>query len=231
MEPARDGWIGFATVTNAQWQSFAVMSGQPERIDGEWASLKYRLDHPEGARPPITAWTTADTVAEMLEEAADYRVPVAPVVGGADLATIEPFKSKGTFVPSPDGRFIAPRPPYRFSKCALRPPGAAPALDQHDLTGWTSSDPAPAPTTARPFAGLRVVDFSAFWAVPYTTALLAVVGRRRHQGRVDLAPRPHALQLDRRRRRPALVREVGHLRGGERQQAGRDPGARHAGRP
>ncbi len=177
VEPAKDGWIGFATVTNAQWQSFAVMTGQADRIDGEWASLRYRLDHPEDARAPITAWTTQHTVAEMLEEAADYRVPVAPVVGGAELATIEPFKSKGTFVSSPDGRFLAPRPPYRFSRCALRPLGRAPELGEHTEHAWSSAAPRPlSPTAAQPFAGLRVVDFSAFWAVPYTTALLASLG-------------------------------------------------------
>ncbi len=180
VERAKDGWIGFATVTNAQWQSFAVMTGQLDRIDGEWSSLKYRLDHPEGARPPITAWTTQHTVAEMLEEAADYRVPVAPVVGGAELATIEPFRSKGTFVRAPGGRFLAPRPPYRFSRSTLRPLGAAPGLGEHDATGWSTGAAEPttstAPAAATPFAGLRVVDFSAFWAVPYTTALFASLG-------------------------------------------------------
>lgn len=178
VEPAKDGWIGFATVTNAQWQSFAVMTGQLDRVDGEWSSLKYRLQHPVEARRPITAWTSQHTVAEMLAEAADFRVPVAPVVGGAEIAGIEPFASKGTFVRAPDGRFLAPRPPYRFSKCSLRRLGAAPALGEHDDVGRAESGRVRRATlsAAAPFAGLRVIDFSAFWAVPYTTALLASLG-------------------------------------------------------
>ncbi|MCU1457255.1 MAG: L-carnitine dehydratase/bile acid-inducible protein [Actinomycetia bacterium] len=177
VERAKDGWIGFATVTNAQWQSFAVMTGQLDRVDGEWASLKYRLDHPEGSRPPITAWTSAHTVAEMLDLAADYRIPVAPVVGGADIADTEPFRSKGTFARPPTGRFLAPRPPYRFSKSILRPLGNAPALGAHQARAATGAQaPRSIPDAVQPFAGLRVVDFSAFWAVPYTTALLASLG-------------------------------------------------------
>jgi crotonobetainyl-CoA:carnitine CoA-transferase CaiB-like acyl-CoA transferase len=177
VEPAKDGWIGFATVTNAQWQSFAVMTGQLDRVDGEWSSLRYRLDHPVEARKPITAWTSQRTVAEMLAEAADFRVPVAPVVGGAEISATEPFASKGTFVRPPSGRFLAPRPPYRFSRCALRPLGSAPALGEHDLVARTARSPGRArPDGTRPFAGLRVIDFSAFWAVPYTTALLASLG-------------------------------------------------------
>ncbi|HLN18158.1 MAG TPA: CoA transferase [Acidimicrobiales bacterium] len=181
VERAADGWVGLCTVTNVQWQAFATMIGQHDKAEGDWAMLAYRLAHRAEAEAMIEAYTKEHSVAELLEEAADFRIPAAPVVEGSKIASIEPFASLGTYVRSPSGRFLAPRPPYRFSRCELRPPGDCPSPGEHTERArrMEPARPAPAPAprpVGRPFEGLRMIDFSAFWAGPYATALVAALG-------------------------------------------------------
>ena len=184
VERASDGWIGFCTVTNAQWQAFAVMAEQYERAEGEWALLSYRQAHRSEAEAMISAFTSQHRVEEILEESAQFRVPAAPVVGGAKIPETEPFRSMGVYVRPPNGRFLAPRPPFRFSRNELRSLGASPSLGGYTEHGWTTERAESGESAARPrstgkalpFGGMRVVDFSAFWAGPYATALLAALG-------------------------------------------------------
>jgi len=185
VERAKDGWIGFCTVTNAQWQAFAIMAEQYERAEGEWSLLSYRQAHRAQAEGMIEAFTSRHRVDELLEEAATFRVPAAPVAGGARIPEIEPFRSMGVYVRSPSGRFVAPRPPFRFSRNDVRPLGASPAIGEHTEDVTSACAAGRAPSTAGspfagarplPFAGLRVIDFSAFWAGPYAAALLAALG-------------------------------------------------------
>ncbi len=185
VERASDGWIGFCTVTNTQWQAFAVMAEQYARAEGEWSLLSYRQAHRDEAEGMIEAFTSRHRVEDLLKEAATFRVPAAPVVGGARIPEIEPFRSMEVYVRPPNGRFLAPRAPFRFSRNDVRPLGASPAIGEHteDITSAAGADrgasSADVPVVAArplPFAGLRVIDFSAFWAGPYAAALLAALG-------------------------------------------------------
>jgi crotonobetainyl-CoA:carnitine CoA-transferase CaiB-like acyl-CoA transferase len=189
VERAADGWVGFCVVTNLQWQAFAAMMGEFERAEGEWSLLSYRQSHRREAERMVEAFTSQHRVEDLLEEAATFRVPAAPVVGPSMLPEIEPFRSMGIYRRPPSGRFLAPRPPYSFSRSELRALGDAPALGQHNgmvppagrrapAPGeGTSVAPSPDPLgTGLPFAGLRIIDFTAFWAGPYATALMAALG-------------------------------------------------------
>ena len=181
VEQAVDGWIGYCVVTNAQWQAFALMIGHVELAEGEWSLAAYRQAHREELQGLIDTFTMKHTVAELLEEAAMFRVPAAPIVGGAHIPEIEPFASLRMYVEAPNGRFRAPRPPYHFSRCSLRPLGSPPLVGEHNGSGWSPVPKAPPSTPqdtpgAGPFAGVKVIDFTAFWAGPYATGLLAGLG-------------------------------------------------------
>jgi crotonobetainyl-CoA:carnitine CoA-transferase CaiB-like acyl-CoA transferase len=185
VERAQDGWIGFCTVTNAQWQAFAVMIEQYERADGEWSLLSYRLAHRRDAEAMVEAFTSRHSVEVMLADSARFRVPAAPVVGGSKIPEIEPFRTLGTFRQDPAGRFIAPRVPFKFSRNESRPHGRAPRLGEHTAAVAENAATVQADwqetqlfgsAAGRPFEGLRVLDFSAFWAGPYAAALLAALG-------------------------------------------------------
>src|SRR5262249_57607672 len=113
------------------------------------------------------------TVAEIVGVASAVRLPVVPIGHGANLPQLDHFRERGVFVRHPAG-FAMPRIPYRLGD-ALDPPVApAPRLGEHDAALRAElREPAPVPPRAagpgaqpRPLAGVRVVDFPAFWPAP-----------------------------------------------------------------
>lgn len=205
VEPAADGWVGLCTVTGQQWQSFAAMIGRPDLADPpEWMLLDERLRHLDETVAVIHGWTTRHTVAEVLAECEAFRVPAAPVGNGATIPGIELFEALGTYRAHPRTDappVLAPRPPYRCSRTAVRPPSPAPRLGEHTEAvraeaaagaaraarrGPAAARPAaPEPAAATgaraaagsfPFAGVRIVDFTQFWAGPFVSELFAQLG-------------------------------------------------------
>jgi crotonobetainyl-CoA:carnitine CoA-transferase CaiB-like acyl-CoA transferase len=216
IEPTRDGWVGFATVTSQQWQDFCGLIGHPELArDDRYLTADRRMRDLERIRGLIHAFTRERTVDEIIEVASALRIPVSPIGNGRTLPKTDHFRARGVFLRNPAG-FLQPRTPFRLEKTPLRPPGRAPRLGEHaeELRAEVgraraapthpapagSRDAAAAPAGARdalhaaapprarpvaptapggpalPFAGLRVVDLTAFWAGPFATWLLAALG-------------------------------------------------------
>lgn len=179
IEPARDGFVGFCTITDQQWRSFAEMIGHPEMGDDpELITGFHRFMQIDRVAPAIHGWTMAHSVDEIIAEASKRRIPVAPVGNGKTVCDMEHLIARDAFWDNPAG-FVQPRPPYRFSKGAVRRPAAAPAA------GSAPADTAWARRTARPpvhsdtalaLTGIRVLDFTAFWAGPVATACFAALG-------------------------------------------------------
>ena len=68
VERAADGWVGFATNSAPQFRAFAEMVGHPEWADDpELSRADRRGWHVDDLRPAITAWTSARSVAQILE--------------------------------------------------------------------------------------------------------------------------------------------------------------------
>ena len=179
VEPASDGWVGFAAITSQQWQDFCLMIGRPEIAeDPRFLSADLRTKHLDFIHGAIHAWTKQRTVAEILEQAELLRIPSAPIGNGETLPETDHFALRGVFVANPDG-FLQPRVPIRLSDVPPAPVGDAPRLGQ-DLLEWfpaleerrggLGSD------LASRLAGLRVVDLTAFWAGPFATNTLALLG-------------------------------------------------------
>nr|BFE78041.1 hypothetical protein GCM10020093_006420 [Planobispora longispora] len=134
VEPAKDGYIGFCTVTAQQFQSFLLMIGRPDWMDdAELATAAGRRRRRTEFLQAVHAWTTQRTVAEILELAEALRIPAAPVTSPASVLEVEHFRD--CFVPGHNG-IRWPRMPYR-------PTGKAGFVDVR---------------------GVRVVDMTAFWA-------------------------------------------------------------------
>jgi crotonobetainyl-CoA:carnitine CoA-transferase CaiB-like acyl-CoA transferase len=182
IEPAKDGWVGFATVTGQQWRDFCALIGRPDVGEDErFHDANARMPHLAFIHGIIHAWTRERTVDEIVERATLMRIPAAPIGDGRTLPRMDHFVARGVFVENPGG-FLQPRPPYRLAKAPLRPVGAAPKLGQHDrevraeLGSARPRAPLGQGGPALPFAGLRVIDLTAFWAGPFATALLAALG-------------------------------------------------------
>lgn len=181
VEPAKDGWVGFSPQTSEQWQSFCLMIEQPEiAADERFLTADMRQAHLDFLHERIHAWTRERTVDEILELCEAMRVPAAPIGDGERLPKMDHFAERGVFVPSAHG-FVQPRSPILLSDCPAAPFGPAPALAS-DEPAWRprAADVAPdggeAEAGSGPFAGLRVVDLTAFWVGPFATSAMSQLG-------------------------------------------------------
>ena len=182
VESAKDGLVGLGLGTGQQWLDFCVMVGHPEWTDDP----KLFLDRSTIA-PIITAWMADHSVAEIMELAAAFRLPNAPIVDGANATTFDHFQARDTFTTNPRDGATNPRPPFRITSVEPRRPAPAPRLGEHAFGPRPAradrpprpvhpARSAPEPARSRPLEGLRVVDMTAFWAGPFTGHMLALLG-------------------------------------------------------
>jgi len=185
IEPAADGWVGFCTITRQQWSDFTVLIGHPEL--GEDDTLAYagnRMQRCDEIRDAIAEWTTKHTVDEIVEQASLFRIPVSPVGNGQTVTEMDHIVERGVFVGHPAG-FRQPRRPYRLGALPQPQVQPSPLLGRHTdevLEGASERRPFPPAdgpseaAAARPFEGMTVVAFVAFWAGPFAASYLAALG-------------------------------------------------------
>jgi crotonobetainyl-CoA:carnitine CoA-transferase CaiB-like acyl-CoA transferase len=184
IEPARDGYVGFCTITGQQWRDFLVLIERPDLIDDDLlAKWDERVRRAPEVNAIIHAWTRRHDVADIVARAAALRIPVAAVGTPETIPGFDHFVARGAFVSHPGATFVQPRPPYRLSGDTLRPFSPASRLDERPQE-WSARASASLPASdevrprdeAAPLAGLRVIDFTAFWAGPFMTQYLAAMG-------------------------------------------------------
>ena len=180
IEPAADGYVGFCTITNQQWRDFLVLIEHGELVDDpELAHYFTRDQRRHEIYAMIHAWTRQRTIADIIEQATLLRIPAVPIGNGATVPGLEHFRERGAYVPQPETGFVQPRAPYRLGRGTLRPFVRSPRLGEHTAEVLAERRPAspPAPAgDALPLAGLRVVDFTMFWAGPFVGHFLSVLG-------------------------------------------------------
>jgi crotonobetainyl-CoA:carnitine CoA-transferase CaiB-like acyl-CoA transferase len=182
VERAADGWVGFATNSAPQFRAFAEMVGHPEWPDDpELSRADRRGWHVDELRPAITAWTSARTVAEILELADAAHVPASPVGNGAVLPELEHLRARDTWVENPGMGFVQPRVPYRLSVSPVHAFTAAPHAGND--TDAVRAEPARPSDNAgthtdrrRPLDGMRVFDLTTYWAGPYAAQIFGWLG-------------------------------------------------------
>ena len=159
----KGGWIGLCIFTPQQWDDFANMIGRPELVgDDRFNSMGGRGRNRELAQSVIRPWLEEHTAAEIFELGGLFRVPVAYVGNGRDVLAMEHFRERGVFVENDADGFLEPRSPFQVT--------IASAPSDHAPT------PMPAGRAGRPLDGVTVLDFTAFWAGPAATHLLATLG-------------------------------------------------------
>ena len=208
IEPAKDGWVGFCTITGQQWVDFCNLIGQPEVAkDERYLDATMRMAHLDHMQRIMHAWTRQHTVAEIVEIASAMRIPVAPVGDGQTLPNIDQLQARGVYRRAPGG-FLQPRAPFVFSETASRSLGEAPPLDAHaeEIRSEFRERPPSAGKggdgSGQPLAGLRVLDLTTFWAGPVATNYLASLGAE--VVKVESIQRPDGMRFAGAARRDSL---------------------------
>jgi len=177
IEPTADGYVGFCTITAQQFQDFLVLIERFDWLDDpRFASLAYRQSRRAEFQAAVRAWTAKRTTAEIVELASALRVPAVPIGAPDTITAVSQFRERRVFQDTPGG-FLRPRPPYRIGDFTGRPPAPAPTTGEHTGSiGWSPrTDRAPG-RAGLPLAGVRIMDFTAFWAGPTATAVLSGLG-------------------------------------------------------
>jgi crotonobetainyl-CoA:carnitine CoA-transferase CaiB-like acyl-CoA transferase len=178
IEPAKDGYVGIAMVTGQQWLDFAAMVDCPEFT--EIAQLRFQIgrwDYRDWIRERIDPWMRERTVDEIVELGQLFRLPLAPLGNGSTIPGMDHLQARGVYVDHPAG-FRQPRAPWLMSVAEKAPVRPAPEIGDADSESvWAPRDSMPSQRSAgAPLAGVRVVDFTAFWAGPAATHALAAFG-------------------------------------------------------
>lgn len=184
--PSADGYVGFAVVNRVQhWHDFCAMIGQPDWAkDRELDSVANRTQRCDELNPVIEAWTKQRTTAEIVELATLLRIPCIEVGNGESIPNMDQFVDQEFLVSNPVTGGLQPAPPFRF-----HPPVAgvgetrpAPSIGRPIGRGEAGGSRrvgsgAPASSEPRlPLEGIRVADFTSFWAGPFLAHTLAMFG-------------------------------------------------------
>jgi crotonobetainyl-CoA:carnitine CoA-transferase CaiB-like acyl-CoA transferase len=185
IEPTADDYVVFTTNSAQQFESLLLMMGRADLVeDKDLARPHVRFKRRDEFSAAVHAFTVPRPSAQVLEEAATWRIPAGPVLNGETVTAFEQFVARGVFGPSPSGRFRQPRVPYRIAGSDFRAsmPNSWATTHESRVEGeW-----------GLPLTGVRILDCTAWWAGPAASHVLACLG---DVIKVESAARPDLMRF------------------------------------
>ncbi|CAN5817557.1 CoA transferase [soil metagenome] len=194
---AADGLVALGCGTAQQWWDLCAMSGHEEWIDEESSLTITEQANLHAAE--LYEWLKHQKADDIRDLASAFRIPNSPVGNGENVTRMDHFVERGSFTVNPRDGFTQPTHPYRLQPAALRPPGPAPRLGEHTgIYRAAGTSPKHQGTVedspeSLPFAGLRVLDMTTFWAGPSCTHMLGLLGAELIH--LESTPRPDGTRL------------------------------------
>ncbi len=173
-----DGWIGFNTNGPQHAEAFLRLIEREDLIEEGYVAAGTRSADRHRFDAWVQDWTGRHTSADILDRAAELRVPTARVNDAATVLEEEQLVAREFYGPDAAGRFLGPRPHYLID--GVRPPAGrvVPALGEHtgSIEAHTRTRDEGGPVRSRPLEGLKVLDITFWWAGPANTQILAALG-------------------------------------------------------
>ncbi len=175
IQPTKDGWVGFNTNAAQMFEDFLVLIGREDMVGRAMVRMDPTIR--PGLEASAEAWTLQHTTDEVIEQASLFRIPVAPVGTGENLPHHEHLAARGMYTAAASGEFRRPVPGYKINGARLGTSVGAPASGEHTGLIPPRMRPAPrGPASGLPMEGLKILDFTSWWAGPAATGLLAQLG-------------------------------------------------------
>lgn len=175
--PCKDGWFGCSPLSPKHWEGMCRMFGIEDVLDEPGGrEMDYRAKHSVELWKRVKPVLMSMTRTELMAAAQRNGVTAAPICSIAERLEDEQLAARGFFrrTDIAGNPVKTPRISYLLGGAEAAAPGP---LVEGAVPRW-----APRPQAAaaerqpQPFAGLRVLDLSHFWAGPYATLLLGTLG-------------------------------------------------------